>query len=147
MKKYLMMIACFAFLSTAFTASARDVSEKVLRSFKETFPNAQNVSWQSLTEKYVANFQQMGIRVIVNYDMEGKILSATRYYTEENLPINIICKLKGKYPSKKIYGVTEESTDGNVDYYVKLEDETTWVTVKCDTEGNTEVVEKYKKQM
>jgi hypothetical protein len=147
MKKYLIAAICVALCSIAVTASAREVNEKVLKSFKETFPNAQNVSWQSSAEKYVANFQQMGIRVIVNYDLEGKILSATRYYTEENLPINIVCKLKNKYPSKKIYGVTEESSESSIDYYVKLEDETTWTTVKCDTEGNTEVVEKYKKQI
>ena|ERR1700753_1515977 len=147
MKKYLIALMCVACCCFAFATSVKEVNEKVLKSFQTTFPNAQNVQWRTSEEKCIANFQQMGIRVIINYDLDGNIISATRYYTEENLPINIVYKLKNKYPAKTIYGVTEESADGNIDYYVKLQDDTTWVTVKCDAAGNTEVVEKYKKQM
>jgi hypothetical protein len=147
MKKYLISALCTIFCCIVISGFSNTVNEKVLKSFKETFPNAQNVNWQSSAEKYVAQFQQNGIRTIVNYDFEGNILEATRYYTEDNLPINIIWKLKKKYPSSKIYGVTEVTTNETINYFIKLEDETTWTTVKTDTEGNSEIIEKYNKQM
>src|SRR5271154_274012 len=147
MKKYLIAMLCIIFCSISIAGYSRDVNEKVLKSFKQTFPDAQNVSWQIFPEKNTAQFKQNGIQTIVNYDMDGNFLGATRYYTENNLPVNIICKLKTKYPSRKIYGVTEESTNETINYYIKLEDETSWVTVKADADGNSEVVEKYNKQM
>jgi hypothetical protein len=147
MKKYLISALCTIFCCIAISGFCNNVNDKVLKSFRETFPNAQNVNWQSGAEKYVAQFQQNGIRTIVNYDFDGNILEATRYYTEENLPINIIWKLKKKYPSSKVYGVTEVTTNETINYFVKLEDENTWTTVQTDTEGNSEVVEKYTKQM
>ncbi|HLY70484.1 MAG TPA: hypothetical protein VKR53_12200 [Puia sp.] len=147
MKKYLISALCAGLCCLAISVFANTVNDKVLKSFKETFPNAQNVNWQSSAEKYVAQFQQNGIRTIVNYDFDGNILEATRYYTEENLPINIVWKLKKKYPSAKIYGVTEVTTNETINFYIKLEGETTWTTVKTDTEGNAEMVEKYNKQM
>jgi hypothetical protein len=147
MKKYLISALCTIFCCIAISGFSNIVNDKVLKSFKQTFPNAENVSWQSREEKYVAQFQQNGIRTIVNYDLDGNILEATRYYTEENLPINIVWKLKKKFSSAKIYGVTEVTTNETINYFIKLEDETTWTTVKADTEGNSEVVEKYKKQM
>jgi hypothetical protein len=149
MKKYLISALCTIFCCIAISGFSHNntVNDKVLKAFKQTFPNAENVSWQSSEEKYVAQFRQNGIRTIVNYDFDGNILEATRYYTEENLPINIVWKLKKKYPSSKVYGVTEVTTNETVNYFVKLEDETTWTTVQTDTEGNAEVVEKYNKQM
>ncbi len=146
MKKYLIAMLCIVFCSISIAGYSKDVNEKVLRSFNQTFPDAQNVVWRTFSEKNTAQFMLNGIRTVVNYDMDGNFLDAIRYYTENNLPLNIIRKLKAKYPSKKIYGVTEESTTETVNYYVKLEDETSWVTVKADADGNSEVVEKYYKQ-
>jgi hypothetical protein len=146
MKKYFVMLFCFALCCVSIAAYCSEVNEKVLKSFKATFPNAQNVSWQTVPERCTVQFRQNGIQTIVNYDYEGNLLSATRYYGEDNLPINIIVALKDKYPEKKIFGVTEVSTDQMVNYFVKMQDDTTWVTVKTDPEGNTEVVEKFNKQ-
>jgi len=48
-------------------------------------------------------------------------------------------------PTKKVFGVTEMTTDSAVEYYIKLEDATNWITVKSNVDGNLSVVEKYKK--
>jgi hypothetical protein len=148
MKKYLVALSlCFALCCISIAGYCSDVNEKVLKTFKATFPNAQNVTWQTVSERYTAQFKQNGIQTIVNYDYEGNLLSAIRYYSEDNLPINLIVTLKNKYPSKKIFGVTEVSTNDTIDYFVKLQDNTTWMTVKSDAEGNTEVIEKFNKQL
>jgi hypothetical protein len=147
MKKYFLALCCFALCCISIAGYCNDVNEKVLKTFKATFPNAQNVTWQTIPERYTAQFRQNGIQTIVNYDYEGNLLSATRYYGEDNLPLNLIVTLNDKYPAKKIFGVTEVSTNETIDYFIKLQDQTTWMTVKADAEGNTEVIEKFNKQL
>jgi len=126
-------------------AHAAEVNEKVLKSFRETFPKAEKVNWQEFTDNYVVNFTSIGIRERITYDKDGNFVSATRYYTEDHLPANIVCKLKKKYPGQKVFGVTEMTSETNSEYYIKLEDDTNWTTVKSDISGSMEVVEKYKK--
>ncbi len=85
------------------------------------------------------------IRTRINYDKEGNFVSATRYYFEQNLPVNILCKLKKRYPGQKVFGVTEVETESSTEYYIKLEDATNFTTVKSDIASNFEETEKYKK--
>jgi len=121
------------------------INEKLLQSFKQTFPDAQQVRWMEQADKYTVNFKENGILTKIDYDKDGNFISSLRYYSEKNLPINILCKLQKKYSDKKVFGVTEMTTDAMVDYYIKLEDETNWITVKSNADGNMQVVEKYKK--
>ena len=143
MKKNL-VILCLLVLSFVTFASV-NVIEKVLRSFKETFPTAEQVKWQEFSDNYIVNFVELGVRNRINYDKDGNVLSATRYYGQENLPVNLMIKLRKKYGTAKVFGVTEVETEASVDYYIKLEDDVNWTTVKSDAVGNMEVVEKYKK--
>jgi hypothetical protein len=59
-------------------------------------------------------------------------------------------RVKNAYPNKNIFGVVEvsvltESGNSRIEYFVKLEDEKTWMTVKSDNEGNLNITEKYRK--
>jgi hypothetical protein len=143
MKKHT-VLACLLTLCLGTIASA-SVNEKVLKTFKETFPAAEQVKWQEFTDNYIVNFVEQGIRDRITYDKDGNVISATRYYGQENLPVNILCKLKKKYPNAKVFGVTEVENDAGIEYYIKLEGNADWTTVKSDIVGNTEVVERYKK--
>jgi hypothetical protein len=145
MKKNLILSVCLSVFCALTFANSRSVNEKVLKSFKETFPDAQQVNWQEFTDNYIVNFMEGNIRARVNYDRDGNFISATRYYFEQDLPMNILCKLKKKYPGEKVFGVTETETETSVEYYIKLEDSTNWTTIKSDSGSNFEVVEKYKK--
>jgi hypothetical protein len=121
------------------------INEKLLKSFKQTFPNAQEVKWLEQQDKYTVNFKENGILNKIDYDKDGNFLSSIRYYSEKNLPVNILVKLQKKYPGKKIFGVTEMNADSNLDYYIKLEDEKSWMTIKSDSDANLQVTEKYNK--
>jgi hypothetical protein len=84
------------------------------------------------------------------YLKDGKVTEYTRYYLESNLPFLIHSRVKKAYPEKKIFGIVEVSTmtetgASNVEYFIKLEDEKTWLTVKSDIDGNLTVTEKYRK--
>jgi len=142
-----LMIFVFVMTLTAgaFAADGFTISEKILNTFKQTFPDAQQVKWLEQTDRYTVNFKENGILTKIDYDKDGNFISSLRYYSEKNLPINILCRLQKKYADKKVFGVTEMTAENTVEYYIKLEDNENWITVKSNVDGNMQVVEKYKK--
>lgn len=143
MNKLLSVVVCVLFAHAGIAAG--DISEKLLKLFSQTFPKAEQVKWVEQPDKYTVDFKDDGVPTKVEYDKDGNFVSSVRYYNGKQLPVNIICKLEKKYPTKTVFGVTEMTTETSVEYYIKLEDATTWMTVKSTVDGAMEVVEKYKK--
>ena len=145
-RKNLLVTVCLFSLSAGVYANENfSISDKLLQAFKQTFPDAQQVKWAEQEDKYMVNFKQGDVLTKIEYDKEGNFLSSLRYYSEKNLPVSILCRLQKKYADKKVFGVTEMTTDSAVEYYIKLEDETTWITVRSNADGNMQIIEKYKK--
>jgi len=144
MKKFL-IVAYFLAVGFSSMAAARNINEKLLQAFRETYPNAVQVNWMEYPETYVVYFAEQGVKATIIFNKDGKFVRSTRYYQEENLPYYLVAAIKEKFPAKKIYSVTEISTASGVDYYIKLEDAKTWMTLKLDSEGNIRVVEKFLK--
>lgn len=142
MKKILLSIACTIFMATSFAIAP---NEKVLKAFQVTFSSPENVKWYDHANYYEVSFIQSGIRSNVRYDKEGNFLGSTRYYNEQRLPMNILSKVKNKYPDKEIFGVTEITNTEEINFYVKLEDDKHWITLKVNGNGYVQVYEKYKK--
>ena len=142
MKKVLAVICSMMFIAGAY---AFEVNEKVLKSFNETFSLAEEVKWEEYKTYYTVSFVHSGIRSKVNYDKDGRMLGSIRYYAPQMLPLNIYNKLKLDYSKKELFGVTEVTFGTDVTYYVKIEDEKHWITVKVDAQGTSQVTEKYKK--
>ena len=141
--KKLFVILCSTFLVAS--AFAADVNEKVLKTFQQTFVNAESVKWEEFKTYYTVSFRHSGIQSKVNYDMEGTMLGSIRYYAPQMLPLNIFNKLKKNYSKDKLYGVTEVTFGDEVAYFVKIETSKTWITLKVDASGNAELHEKLKK--
>ena len=145
-KRTLLLACCLVTVSAGvFAADSATISDKLLDAFQRTFPDAKQVKWLEEPTGYQVTFHQNDILTKVEYDRDGHFLSSLRYYSEKNLPVTVLCQLQKKYAGKKIWGVTEESTETSTDYYVKLVDDRNWYTIRCDGEGNMQVVEKYKK--
>lgn len=144
MKKFFAIITTTLLVASAY-AFDPNVSEKVLKSFNETFSSAQDIKWEKYESYYTVSFNQAGIQSKVNYDHSGTMLSSLRYYEPKLLPLNIYNRIKKNYSKKEMFGVTEVTFNNDVVYYVKLQDDKSWITVKIDGVGNSEVVEKYKK--
>lgn len=144
MKKLSILIVLFVALGAS-ANTPPEVNEKVLRAFKETFVKATDVIWHETENSYEANFKQAEISTRAIYDADGNLLRTTRYYTEENLPIHILTKLKKRYSDKSVFGVTEISENEDVSYYISLQDEKNWYIVKSDSWGSIELTKKYKK--
>jgi hypothetical protein len=144
-KSVLILVSLLSMSAAVFAYDGVRVSEKLLQSFKQTFPDAEEVKWVEATDKISVNFKDNGIVTKVDYDTDGNFVSSVRYYYEKNLPVNIICKIHKRFADKKVFGVTEMTTDSNVEYYVKLEDEKSWITVKVNSDGTLETLEKFQK--
>jgi hypothetical protein len=143
MKKFILAAVLFCSL-TAF-AKSPIVNEKVLNAFNKTFQNAQEVSWTELARSYEVKFVDAGIRMLVVYDLAGNIVSTIRYYYEDKLPILILTKVKSKFEGKKIFGVTEESSEDGIRYHIILEDNKSWLTILAEPSGVMYVEKKKRK--
>ena len=144
MKKLIILTCIFAALG-AKASTPPEVNEKVLKAFNETFMKATEVIWHEVKNLYEASFKQSEIISRAIYDKDGNLLRTTRYYSQENLPINILTKLQKRYAGKSIYGVTELSTEDEVSYHITLQDEKNWYIIKADNWGSLELEQKYKK--
>jgi len=132
--------------ASSFAFTGKNINEKLLQTFKESFPNAEQVSWKELPETYVVNFVDEGVRNAIIYEKDGTFVSSTRYYQERTLPYYLLINFKKKYPDKKILGITELATITDIFYYIKMEDKTVITTIKMDAEGNLVLVEKLRKE-
>lgn len=144
-KTFFTALCLLVFSAGAFATKEYSISDKMLQTFKQTFPDAQQVVWAEQGDKYIVNFRQGEILTKVEYDKDGNFLNSLRYYSEKNLPVTILCRLQKKFPEKTVFGVTEVATESSIEYYIKLEDEKQWTTVRSNIDGNMQVVEKYKK--
>ena len=144
MKKLIIFTCLFAALS-ATASNPPEVSEKVLKAFNETFMKATEVVWYEVQNLYEASFKQSEVISRAIYDQDGNLLRTTRYYSQENLPINILTKLQKRFAGKSVYGITELSTDDEVSYHITMQDEKNWYIIKADNWGSLELQQKYKK--
>ncbi|RYG43415.1 MAG: hypothetical protein EOO01_21355 [Chitinophagaceae bacterium] len=127
--KKLLAIFTATFIAASSFAFDPNVSEKVLKSFNETFASAEDIKWEKFDKYYTVSFNQSGIQSKVNYDYGGNMLSSLRYYDPSMLPLNVYNRIKKTYAKKEMFGVTEVTFNNDVVYYVKLQDEKSWITV------------------
>jgi hypothetical protein len=145
-RRTLLVTCCLLTISAGvFAAGEFTVSDKLLQVFQQTFPDAKQVKWLEEPNGYEVSFRQNDILTKVMYDKDAHFVNSLRYYTEKNLPVTVIFQLQKKYPGKTVWGVTEMSTETSTEYYVKLVDDHNWYTVRSDSDGNMQTVEKYKK--
>ena len=148
MKKLFVLIAA---VGLSFHAFAYDpVNEKLIESFKTSFPNAEQVAWQEIPNAFVVSFVEENIRARAFFDKEGGLMQLIRYYKEPNLPFAVLHAIKKQFSGKKIYGVIEvnsSSAEKNMEteYFVKLEDGRHWTTVKMSLNGHAVVTQKVRK--
>jgi len=145
MKKIILSITAVIFSIIAFAAAPVAVSEKVLSAFNKSFKDAKEVVWSEYENFYEVKFTHNAVQAMISYDEEGNILRSRRYYFEDMLPLLIKAKIDKRYSNKKIYGITELASDAEVAYYIILEDDKAWLTIKSDSYGNMSTYEKFKK--
>jgi hypothetical protein len=109
---------------------------KLIQSFNETFPNAQNVKWSDDKAGYFVSFYQDGNFEKVLYGKSGDFVCSWKYTDGKELPVNVVMKLNKKFNDSKIIGVTELATNDNTSYEIKLSKGTTWYSVTALANGS-----------
>jgi len=154
MKKQILIAIAGVFLtSNALMASepvpVTKVSDKVAKSFERSYKSVEDLKWyaEESDGHYIAVFKQEEILVKAKFDDKGKLLTSTRFYNEETLPVEIREKVKKRFPDRTIFGVTEvtDAEKDEVVYYLKMQCEKNWYTVKVSDGGSVSTVQKYKK--
>lgn len=143
MKKIAFGIALL--ISTSSFAANPPVDEKVSKIFMESFPHISNAKWYEYESFYEVLFETNKITSRIKYNLNGHVLSVRRDYYEKDLPLFVFVKVKEKYTGKKIFGVTEITSEEGVTYNIILEDDKNWITVKADATGNMHITQKLNK--
>jgi hypothetical protein len=144
MKKILMAVILVA-SGFGSMAAGKSINEKLVQTFRESYPNAVNIVWKEYPENYAVYFKVDSVRSNIIFSKNGTFVKAYRYYGEDYLPYYLASAIHWKYPKMKIHDVTEVSTPDYIEYYIKLEDATTWITIKLDSEANITRLEKFRK--
>ena len=151
MKKLFVLFSALLIIVNSFGNTPIKIDDQILQTFAVQFPHAQKVVWQESNESYIVSFVEDGIRVRIVYLRNGSITHFLRYYLEENLPLDIRLDVKKKFPGKDIYGIVEENLVSNIEnrsktaYFIKLQDENSWLTIKAERHRKPRVVEKLNK--
>ena len=125
--------------------SIAEINAKAVRNFSKDYKKATDVKWIKTSEGlYAAYFVNDDIQNLVCYNKKGNFECQLRYYQEEKLPREIRGLVKSAYYDFSIYLVTEVHRNGKIAYVIKMEDKTSWKTVKV-VDGEMEVTEDYRK--
>ncbi|MEO6870069.1 MAG: hypothetical protein ABI168_10515 [Ginsengibacter sp.] len=147
MKKFLsFFIGASIFLTFGFTDKSMSPPPNVVEVFTQTFKNPTDLKWFTNGDEFTARFFDNDIRTIITYNKNADFIFSRRYYREDNLPLNILFKIKEKYKDQTIEIVTEIIQSGTILYSVNLEDKKNFYVVESDGNANINLHSKYKKQ-
>jgi hypothetical protein len=160
MKKY--FVICFlAFTLLAIKSSAQEqdsvtqlppvtvtttsgVNEKIDKSFKSAFPEAQNLAWYKMDEEYLAKFIHDDMSHNALYKKNGYLKYDISSGTEKNLPADIREQVQSTYSDFKIIKVFNVKEEGRNIWVVNLESMKSYVVVRVEN-GELEEVKKLTK--
>jgi hypothetical protein len=136
-------LALLLLLRVTAASNGPEVKKDLQQSFQKDFPNAENIHWGENNDGYSVTFTVKSILTRITYDKKGRFTGSLRNYSEQILPFYLTNKLKKKYPGQEIYGVTEVTSPNDVTYFVKLQSDKYWTTVRLEADGSSEMVEQY----
>jgi hypothetical protein len=132
-------------IPTSHGTTTVSISTKAIKDFTKTYKNADKVGWFIIKDGYLAEFKQDGIATKVFYDRKGRWVGNLRSYFEDKLPGNIRHLVKSHYYDFNIYYVQEVTVnDGIIVYLVKIEDKTSFKTIRVQ-DGEMDEMEAFKK--
>ena len=121
-----------------------NINAKALRDFVRSYQHPSDVVWTALPDGFRVHFYSDDIQTRIFYDQKGNRLAMIRYYREDKLPHDVRYLVKSNYYDYSIFNVTEVSKNGKTVYFVKLESDSEWKTIRLDDDEMDET-ESYSK--
>lgn len=121
-------------------AMANDsLSTKLVQKFTFDYPQAENVKTFDNNGGLEVYYTLSDIKCHIWYNADGMLVKSLRYYSEKDLSPYLKSLVQKQFPGQSIFSITELSKNTGLSYYITLEDEKTWTTVKSDALGEMEV--------
>ena len=121
------------------------INAKAVKNFTRAFKNVTDAQWFTFEDGFVVYFTSDGINTRVFYDKKGNNTGMIRAYFEDKLPTHIRHLVKSAYYDFSIYHVNEVTANKATAYLVKIEDNTSWKTIRV-VDGEMDVLEAYSKR-
>lgn len=129
-------------------APAPDIDRLLLKAFAAAYPSAQKIIWTEVRGRYTVHFIDGNGQSVIEYNAIGQVIESIRYYSDPAmLPQNLSWEWHRQYSDKKLFGVTEVSDGKTTAWFLKAQDAKEWITVRVNSDGSMQVVEKLKKQL
>lgn len=140
MKKITTLVTAIVMLfsATAFaTTSEENVPAKVKAAFEKNFAAAAEVTWEKTNEGYSAFFKLNDLSVKAVYDEGGRLVSASRTISFNQLPLGVSLSISKKYKDFTIAETAMEmNVDGQTEYYVIVQNSKEVLRLKCGCSGS-----------
>ena len=130
MKKILLTLAIAVSTLSAFAGEVK-VNPKVLNAFNNEFKTAREVEWSVGTDYFRATFTYNDKHVYAYYDVEGELLSLSRFISPDDLPLALQSNLKKTYGNYWISDLFEVANNEGTTYYVTVEDADAKIVLKA----------------
>lgn len=121
------------------------VAPVVLKSFENTFTNAQEVDWSVSSNFYKVVFNMNGQYVTAFYSNTGSLMGLTRNISTTQLPLSLQAELKKEYSEYWISDLFEVANDEGTYYYVTLENSDTKIVLKGSANSEWSTYQKSRK--
>lgn len=120
-------------LSSFFASSsyaADPISSQAIKSFQQTFINAENAVWTASENLYKVQFSLNGQEMTAFYNMQGAFAGVTRNIISTQLPMMLQVEVKKEYSEYWITGLFELSNNNGTEYYLTLENADSKIVLK-----------------
>ncbi|WP_431212517.1 hypothetical protein ACQ86N_43620 [Puia sp. P3] len=134
MKKIVLSIATMLMMGVGAFAANNDevVNQQALRSFRNEFTAASNVSWEVKNGYSRATFSLNGQVLFAYYGTNGELQAVVRNIVSDQLPITLLTDLKKDYSDYWISDLFEMATDNQTTYYITLENGDKKIVLKSE---------------
>jgi hypothetical protein len=146
MKKIMMTLTLIMMLANMVFAAKEEIKPEVLEAFRVKFTDAQNVTWETGSNYYKADFTYNGMRMFALYSSSAELLSLTRNIPSEQLPFYLQAMLEENYAEYRIAAVFEVSDQAGFRYYVNMENEARQVVLESENGNSWNVFKKTRRQ-
>lgn len=126
------------------TMGRTEVKITAMRDFTNRFKDVDNATWSSNEDRMRAKFTREDILFMIDYDKKGRWVSTIRVYNENNLERGLKKIVKGNYIDYSIVKVIEVKIGKSHVHFIKLENESSLLTLHI-MDGEITEMENFRK--
>ena len=134
MKKHLLagILVCVLSCGFAYAGKGKEVSKEVKETFCKEFINAVDVRWEISNDYVKATFLMDDQALSAYFHNDGELFAVTRSILSNQLPIQLLIKLKDEYIAYWITDLIEVYSHDESSYFVTLRSSTKELVLKSD---------------